>query len=134
VIFVASCMVGLDEGYWSLLQWPLIVGGLALMSAPMLMQSLARFEGTVPARALAWVGVISYTVLIVNEPLRSITHTMRAEGAATRWVALWVIAGLLPLTFMLARPLASVLALIPRPGVGVMRDLVVTAPGKQESP
>jgi hypothetical protein len=72
----------------------------------------------------------SYTVLIVNEPLRSITHTMRAEGAPTTWLTLWVVAGLFPLTVLLARPLARALGLIGRePATSVTVSDLVDAEG-----
>lgn len=114
VTFVAGCLIAPNDGYVAVLQWPLIVAGLALMAAPLLATSAGALESAPPLRALAWVGVVSYTVLIVNEPLRSVTHTMRAEGAPTVWLTLWVIGGLLPLTCMIARPLARLLALVPR--------------------
>lgn len=113
-IFVAACMIGLDDGYVSAMHWPLVIAGLGLMAMPLLAKQPGTLEAAAPMRAFAWVGVVSYTVLIINEPLRSITHTMRAEGAPTAWVASWVVLGLLPLTFLLARPLARVLGLIER--------------------
>jgi hypothetical protein len=109
--FLAGCFVPLDAGYATVLQWPLIIGGLALMSAALL---VSRGDFAMPGRALASVGVLSYALLIVNEPLRSITHTMRAEEAASPWVALWVVCGFVPLTFLLARPLALRLGLVDR--------------------
>jgi peptidoglycan/LPS O-acetylase OafA/YrhL len=134
--FVAGCLVPLDSGYASAMQWPLIVTGLAMLAAPVLSGAVQlrpeRFVASLGA-----VGVVSYTVLIINEPLRSITHTLRAEGAATGWVALWVIVGLLPLTFVLARPLASILGLIERPtGVSPMTisDLVESTDKEQAIP
>jgi hypothetical protein len=112
-VFVVGCLIAPDDGYVSALQWPLIVAGLSLMLVPLLLRQPALVETAAPGRALARVGVMSYTVLIVNEPLRSITHTMRAEGASTAWLTFWVIALFLPLTFVLARPLARVLGLLP---------------------
>jgi hypothetical protein len=43
--------------------------------------------------------------------MRSITHTLRAEEAPSWWVAAWVVLGFVPLTFVLARPLARWLGL-----------------------
>jgi len=110
--FVAGCLVGPDDGYVAAFGMPLVACGLALMVAPFLLER--PLVASMAARALAWVGVMSYTVLIVNEPLRSITHTMRAENASTAWLAFWVIALFLPLTFILARPLGAILGLLPR--------------------
>jgi hypothetical protein len=62
----------------------------------------------------AWVGVISYTVLIVNEPLRSITHTMRVEAASDFWMFIWIVVLYMPITLIAARPLAVFLGLVER--------------------
>ena len=59
-------------------------------------------------------GVISYTVLIVSEPLRSVTHTMSAEHASDVWITIWGAVVYPPLTVRLARPLAPALGLMPR--------------------
>jgi len=122
VAFVAGCLIAPDRGYLSVIQWPLIIAGLALISLPLL---AGRVELVAPARVLAWIGVISYTTLIVSEPLRSITHTMRAEHASTVWLTLWVVAGFIPLSILLARPLALGLGLIEwRSSRTMVRDLV----------
>ncbi len=116
VVFVLGCLIAPGDGYLAVLQFPLIVGGLALIAGPLLARREGALESTVLARALAWIGVVSYTVLIVNEPLRSVTHTLRAENAPTAWLSMWIILGLMPLTFVLARPLALLLGLVPREG------------------
>lgn len=126
VLLVAGCMVPLDAGYASALQWPLVIGGLGLMALPVLAARELVFERTLPGRTLASVGVVSYAVLIINEPLRSITHTMRAEGASGAWLVAWVVAGLLPLSFLLARPLAKVLGLVSDESAVSVRDLVAS--------
>jgi hypothetical protein len=113
VLFGAGCFVPLDAGYTSVLQWPLIIGGLALTIAPVLLTRRIVADA-LPLRALAGIGVISYALLIVNEPMRSITHTMRAEHAPMAAVAAWIVLGFIPLTFVLARPLAGWLGLLPR--------------------
>ncbi|MBI5290231.1 MAG: acyltransferase [Chloroflexi bacterium] len=112
IAFVSGCLISPDRGYLSVIQWPLIIGGLALVSLPLLARMPGRLELVAPARAFAWVGVVSYTTLIVSEPLRSITHTLRAEHAAEGWLALWVVAGFVPLTLLLARPLALGVGLV----------------------
>ena len=81
---------------------------------------------SVVGRALAWVGVTSYALLIVNEPLRSITHTMRAEGASDAWVWAWLVLLYVPLHVCAgtaagarARTVAAHKHLIARVGDGV---------------
>jgi peptidoglycan/LPS O-acetylase OafA/YrhL len=113
--FVAGSLIAPDRGYLSVAQWPLIVGGLAGLCFVALSAPAGRLAAP-PARALAWFGVASYAALIISEPLRSVTHTLRAEGAGAGWLALWVIAGFVPLVLLLARPLAMVLGLIERGG------------------
>ncbi len=121
-IFVAGCLIAPNAGALATLQAPAIVLGLALMFAPLIVKTPGWLEASAPGRALAWVGVISYTVLIVSEPLRSVTHTMSAERAADAWIVGWAAAVYVPLTLMLARPLAVLLGLVerdtPRPTAG----------------
>ncbi len=112
-VFVAACLIAPDSRTFAPPQAPAIVAGLALICGPLIARQPGRLEASTAGRALAWVGVISYTVLIVSEPLRSVTHTLSAEHVADRWIALWALAGFLPLTIVLARPLATLLALLP---------------------
>ena len=133
--FIAGCLIAPDRGYLSVLQWPLIVGGLAAWCFVLLSVAPSRLAAVGPARALAWLGVASYAALIISEPLRSVTHTMRAEGASGGWIAVWVVAGFVPLILLLARPLAIALGLIERTrpaltiGELTGRDEVVPAAG-----
>lgn len=114
LLFVAGCLITYDDGYTSALHWPLISGGLALLAGAFVLDEPAPSGVSVVGRALAWVGVTSLALLIVNEPLRSITHTLRAEGASDAWVWAWLVLLYVPLTFALGRPLARVLGLLPR--------------------
>jgi peptidoglycan/LPS O-acetylase OafA/YrhL len=112
-MFVAACLIAPDSRTLAPLQTPAIVAGLALMCTPLIARRQVMLEASAPGRALAWVGMVSYTVLIVSEPLRSVTHTLSAGRTADGWIMLWALAGFLPLTTILARPLAKLLALIP---------------------
>jgi peptidoglycan/LPS O-acetylase OafA/YrhL len=113
-IFVAACLIASDAGALAALQPPAIVLGLALIFAPLIVKRPGAIEASMPGRALAWIGAISYTVLIVSEPMRSVTHTMSAERAGDGWIALWAAALYIPLTLVVARPLAVVLGLVER--------------------
>ena len=113
-VFVAGCLIAPDGGALATLQSPAIVLGLAMVFVPLIVKTPGLLEVSAPGRALAWVGVISYTVLIVSEPLRSVTHTMSAERAADAWIVLWASAIYIPLTLILARPLAVLLGLVER--------------------
>jgi hypothetical protein len=129
-LFVAGCFVPLESGYMTVLQWPLIITGLALLSAPLL---VTRGDFAFPGRMLASIGILSYALLIVNEPMRSITHTMRAEGAPGGWVAAWVVLGFIPLTFLLARPLALRLDLVELERPVVRVEDIAASPTSSES-
>jgi peptidoglycan/LPS O-acetylase OafA/YrhL len=111
-LFVAACMIDADARWTASVQGPAIVLAFVLVFGPML---LGRRESAGMAlRGLAAVGVVSYTVLIVSEPLRSVTHTMSAERAPDAAIVAWVLCGMLPITALLARPLAIALGLVDR--------------------
>lgn len=112
-LFAAACLIAPDATA-AMVQGPAIVAGLVLIAMPLIAKTPGRLEASAPGRAAAWVGVISYTMLIISEPLRSVTHTMSAERAADGWITLWAVAGFVPLTLLLARPLALVLGLVER--------------------
>jgi hypothetical protein len=107
---------------------------MSLFFLPLVVKAPGRVEAWAPGRLLAWVGVISYTVLIVNEPLRSVTHTLRTEHAALGWRVLWVGVLYMPITLLAARPLAVLLGLVerqpdtkaPAPAVAIAADSVTT--------
>lgn len=113
-MFVAGCLITYGDGYASALHWPLISAGLALATAAFLCGDRGGVDGSPPGRAFAWAGVTSLALLIVNEPLRSVTHTMRAEGAGDGWLWAWLVLLYVPLTIVVGRPLARVLGLLPR--------------------
>ena len=113
-IFVAACLIPPDGRLLAPLQVPAVVIGFTLICAPLIGWRAGAVDASGGGRALAWVGAISYTVLIVSEPLRSVTHTLSAEHVADGWITLWALAGFLPLSIVLARPLAKLLGLVPR--------------------
>ncbi len=114
-LFVAGNMIDSREtGHRVVLQAPLLALGMSLFFLPIVAKAPGRIEAWVPGRLLAWVGVISYTVLIVNEPLRSVTHTLRTEHASLAWRVLWVGVLYMPITLLAARPLAVLLGLVER--------------------
>jgi peptidoglycan/LPS O-acetylase OafA/YrhL len=115
LMFVGACMIDpLGSGDLVAFQLPLVVLAMTVILLPLLTKEAGRLEVSAPARGLAWVGVISYTVLIINEPLRSVTHHMRAERADAVWLWLWCGGVLMPVTLLAARPLALLLRLVER--------------------
>jgi peptidoglycan/LPS O-acetylase OafA/YrhL len=114
LLFVGGSMIEADSGGPVTFQQPMHALGMSLIFLPLVMKIPGRLEVSAAGRMLAWVGVISYTVLIVNEPLRSVTHVMRLEGAGDGWQVLWIGVLYVPLTLVLARPLAVFLGLVQR--------------------
>ncbi len=114
LFFVGGNMIDIDSGDLVTFQSPMIALGMSLVFLPLVCKLPGRLEVSAAGRMFAWVGVISYTVLIVNEPLRSITHTLRAEGAPDGWQVLWIGVLYMPLTLIVARPLAVFLGLVER--------------------
>jgi len=134
-LFIAGNMIdGVETGHRVILITPAIALGMSLFFLPLITKAPGRIEAWAPGRLLAWVGVISYTVLIVNEPLRSVTHTMTVENAPLGWQVLWVGVLYIPLTLLVARPLAVLLGLVereprpqpPAPAGAVASDRVTT--------
>ena len=112
------------------LQAPMIALGMSLVFLPLVCKVPGRLESGAPGRLLAWVGVISYTVLIVNEPLRSVTHTLRHEDAWRGWMVLWIGVLYMPITLLVARPLAVFLGLVERkPRAGAARSAIAGSAG-----
>ena len=127
LLFVGGCMIEANRGSAIVLQAPMVALGMSLICLPLVMKVPGKLETGVPGRVLAWIGVISYTVLIVNEPMRSITHHMRVEHARFAWQFLWVGVLYIPLTLLLARPAAVLLGLVERDVVA--RPTKTGAPG-----
>lgn len=113
VVFITGCLITYDDGYGSALHWPLISTGLALVTASFVLGERGFIDASIPGRVFAWIGVTSLALLIVNEPLRSITHTLRAEDAGNGWLSAWIVLLYAPLTLLLGRPLARILQLLP---------------------
>lgn len=122
LMFVGAAMLDpIESGAIITIFSPLVALGMALMFLPLVMKVPGRLETSVPGRIVAWVGVISYTVLIINEPLRSVTHTLRNEDASMAWQVLWIGVLYMPITLIFARPLAVLLGLVAREGPGAER-------------
>ena len=102
-----------DVGYWQALALPLVTLGMGLLALPIVTKRPSASDGWLPVRALAAAGVMSYTVLIINDPMRLIASQVRLEQAPA---ALWwgfLVAVYIPVTLILAWPLARALGLLP---------------------
>lgn len=100
--------------YWQSLALPLATLGLAMMVLPLLVKRPSRVEASAPLRALASVGVVSYALLIVNDPMRLVASQLRLEGVpgAVWWT--FLVGVYVPLSGALALPLSRLLGLTPR--------------------
>ncbi len=108
-----------SNGYWNAIGYPLITAGFASAVVAVVVCQPGFVLTSPLARLIAWVGPISYTVLIVNESFRILHRYLIVEGY--QWTAGWwvfVVALYVPLTVLLAYPLAAVLGLVPKPAVG----------------
>jgi peptidoglycan/LPS O-acetylase OafA/YrhL len=119
-----------DHGYWRTIAHPLIVIGLGTVIAATCVAAphAQRVFASAPVRLLSWIGTISYTVLIVNESFRIVNLYLITMG--WQWTAGWwfyVVVMYVPLTVLLAYPLAVVLGLVPRPVWLTMRSFAAPA-------
>ena len=105
-------------GRWSVRYWqstalPLSTLGLAMLALPLLVRRPGWFERTAPARFLTWIGVISYTVLIVSDAMRLVASQLRVEDVSEPLWWTFLVAVYVPVTLIIAWPMAWVLGLLP---------------------
>jgi len=93
---------------------PIVSIGLAVCMLPLLFKVPGRLEVSAPARALVFLGVISFAALIVDDQMRYAASFLRYEGVRgpAWWFFLWVV--YVPVGTLLAYPLAKVLGLLPK--------------------
>jgi peptidoglycan/LPS O-acetylase OafA/YrhL len=100
--------------YWQSMALPLSTLGLAMIVLPLLVRRPGRFEASAPVRGLIGLGVMSYTLLIISDAMRLVASQIRVEtGEGAIWWT-FLVAVYVPLTVLLAWPLAHVLGLVPR--------------------
>jgi peptidoglycan/LPS O-acetylase OafA/YrhL len=114
-LVVAGSTIRVDTNARSgLLATPAVALGLTLLFVPLVFKRTGRLERGHAGRAVAWVGVISYAVLIASEPLRSVTLRLgfQFDSFATDVIWAWLL--YLPLTIAIAWPVARLLGLVER--------------------
>jgi hypothetical protein len=95
--------------YWQSMALPLSTLGLAMLALPLLVRRPGAFEASAPMRGLIALGVISYSLLIVSDAMRLVASQIRVEtGEGAIWWT-FLVAVYVPLTVLLAWPLARVL-------------------------
>jgi peptidoglycan/LPS O-acetylase OafA/YrhL len=100
--------------YWQSLALPLSTLGLVMLALPLLVRRPGAFEASAVMRGLIMLGVMSYTLLIVSDAMRLVASQIRVEaGEGAVWWT-FLVAVYVPLTVVLAWPMARVLGLMPR--------------------
>lgn len=102
------------QAYINTLGAPMVITGLTLLSLPLIVREPARALATAPLRLIAWIGVISYAVLIMNEPVRLVASALRVEDVPSAAWWLFLTAVYVPATLLLAWPFAVLVGLAPR--------------------
>jgi hypothetical protein len=100
--------------YWQSLAIPLMTLGLALLVLPLLLKPPSRIDLSRPVRALTTVGVMSYALLIINDPMRLVASQLRLEQVPSAVWWTFLVAVYVPLSVALAWPLAHLLGLMPK--------------------
>jgi hypothetical protein len=79
-----------EARYWQSLALPLVTLGLALIALPLLVRRPSRVDRTLPVRALTAIGVMSYALLIVSDPMRLVASQLRLEDVSDAvWWTCW---------------------------------------------
>jgi peptidoglycan/LPS O-acetylase OafA/YrhL len=100
--------------YWQSVALPLSTLGLAMLALPLLVRRPGAIEASVAVRGLIALGMMSYTLLIVSDAMRLVASQIRVEtGEGAVWWT-FLVAVYVPLTVLLAWPMARVLGLLPR--------------------
>jgi len=121
------------NGYWNATAYPMVVIGLSAIMMTVICARPGFTLTSAPARVVAWVGTMSYAALITNESFRILNYYFISKG----WlysVGWWyfIVALYVPLTVVLAYPLASVLGLLPKPPRPASPAPVTSAPALSE--
>lgn len=89
--------------------------GLAIIILPLLFKLPGRLEVSFVAKALVFLGVISFMALVVDDGIRYVASFLRYEGynhGPAWWFFLWVV--YIPGGALLAYPLSKLFGLLPR--------------------
>ena len=105
-----------------------VITGLTLLSLPLLMKQPGRLEQSPPIRAFAWMGPLSFAILIANDLVRLLASLLRIEGISDPWWWFFLIAVYMPLTMAIAWPLGIALGLVPGRRRARARETLHVAP------
>lgn len=102
--------------YLESFSYQLVAAGFAALVLALVVARPGTILTSPPLRLVAWVGTISYAVLIVNESFLYVNYYFIVQGY--QWSVGWwyyVVVLYVPMTVILAYPLAVVLGLVPKP-------------------
>jgi hypothetical protein len=102
------------SGYWQAVALPLSTVGLALIVLPLIVKPTSRVDVTAPMRAVATLGMMSYAILIINECMRLVASQVRIENPSNEVWWTFIVAIYVPVTVLLAWPVAHLLGLMPQ--------------------
>ncbi len=114
LLLVAGAVVGPKSDMTWALGDPVIGLGIAVLTLPLLFKAPGWIETSLPARALIFMGVISFPVLIVNDGMRYLASFLRLQEIPdpTWWFFLIVV--YVPVGVLLAYPYALLFGLVPK--------------------
>ena len=93
---------------------PMIGLGMAVYALPLLFKVPGMLERSVPARALIFMGVISFPVLIVNDGMRYIASFLRGQEIADPAWWFFLVVVYVPVGVLIAYPYALLFGLVPK--------------------
>lgn len=113
---IGGTLVDDRQAYFNAIAAPMVISGLALLVMPLIVKRPGAFEASSIVRLLAWVGTISYAVLIANESLRLVASLLRVQGIDSGfWWWSFLVVVYVPASVLVAWPFAIATGLIPRP-------------------
>ncbi|HEY8171495.1 MAG TPA: acyltransferase [Dehalococcoidia bacterium] len=114
-VIISALLDGRHE-QWDTLAHPFAATGIAFLVLSAIVWQPRRIVSFAPIRLVAFVGVMSYAVLIVNDCMRIVNHYSLGQG--WRYTDGWwffIVVIYVPVGVALAYPLASMLGLLPKP-------------------
>ena len=122
VFQIGGTMIDDRQAYFNAIGAPMVITGLTLLVLPFIAKRPARVEARAPMRLVAWIGMISFAVLIINEPMRLVASLLRVHDV--QGVAWWffLVVVYVPVSVLLAWPFAILTGLIPRRSQPVPAD------------
>ncbi|MBI5284485.1 MAG: acyltransferase [Chloroflexi bacterium] len=110
---LAGTVLGPKAELLTVLGDPVVQVALLLLMLPLIFKSAGRFEASPFATVMAFVGVVAYAALIVNDQMRYVASFLRQQDVPrAAWWA-FLVAVYIPAGTLLAHPLARFLGLLP---------------------